>query len=1059
MQVAQYNRKPGSAVSGTDSQSRAFRAAGSPPDRKSSASPRNPMWIPLTVHSHFSLMRGVCPPEDLCRRASELGYPALALTDINGFYGLIWYLQAAQEAKIRGLVGVDLWHGGRRVTALARNRRDYEALSGLVTALHCKPGFDLLPALSGLPDGLPLLAPPGDLLCSLRGRKGLYGKLSPGPGSVSALMQIRKAGVPPAATPSIFYVHPDQHQLHRLLRAIDLNASLSSLQDQEVEPEGSALLSTEELAAALPHCPEALDATLEIAEMCGGEMGFGTTIFPQLEGEGGEEKSFELLRKRCIERIPWRYGPQPGPAVLKRLEHELATIRDKGFAAYFLVLQDISQQAGLTCGRGSAAASIVSYLLGITHVDPIRHNLFFERFLNPGRVDPPDIDIDFAWDERDGVLGYVFEKYGRDKAAMVGNHVGFNARGSIREIAKVYGLPECEIKRVTSRMSGWWRAEAVEDGISAHPMFRDMDLPVPWPEIIRAATLMEGHPRYLSVHCGGVVVVPRGVSSVVPTQFTPKGVPVIQWEKDQTEDSGLVKMDLLGNRSLAVIRDALAAIKLNYGVTIPYENFNPLDDLHTRELIANGDTVGVFYVESPAMRQLQKKTRRGDYEHLVIHSSIIRPAANEFIREYVRRLRGGSWRPIHPALEDLLAETYGIMVYQEDVTKAAMALAGFDASKADGLRKILSKKHGAKKLEWYRNEFFSGARERNVDKATLEAVWRMIESFSGYSFCKPHSASFALVSFKSCYIRAHYPAEFIAAVLSNQGGYYAPFAYISEARRMGLRVLGPDINRSERHYTGIHDRVRIGLMQIGNLTGDGLDEVICERSRNGPYASFEDFLRRTGLKPEDVRSLIKAGCFDDLEGQTSRPALHFALARHMERRRVQKGQTFSLFEDALPEAPAPRPPAYNAATILRHEVEALGFLSSRHPLSLYGRALSRYKPVKASELHRHVGRKVWVAGWYVTGKPVQTKQGEPMEFVSFEDTTALYETIFFPDAYRMLCRRLTDASPYVLYGLVEEEYSAVSVNVKRVEFADSGASAADHSLKTSSHYFQVDCRQ
>src|SRR6185503_3567715 len=456
---------------------------------------------------------------------------------------------------------------------------------------------------------------------------------------------------------------------------------------------------------------------------------------------------YSLLVARCEEGARRRYGAI-SPAVRQRLDYELAIVRDKGYADYFLVVQEIVKRSPRTCGRGSAAASIISYCLGITHVEPIRHDLYFERFLNRGRVDPPDIDVDFCWDERDDVIDWVFKAFGADKVAMISNHVTFRARAAVREIAKVHGLPDGEIKRVTDRLAHDWSHETALEAATHHPLFRDDTMEAkrggllgrpPWPAILQAAATLDGAPRHLSVHCGGVVIAPEGVDASVPVEMATKGVRVIQWEKDQAEDAGLVKIDLLGNRSLSVIRDACAALAAGGGPLIPYGEFDPIDDAATQALLRDVDTMGVFYVESPSMRQLQQKTRRGDFEHLVIHSSIIRPAANDYIREYVRRLRGGAFEPLHPILGEVMRDT-------------------------------------------------DGALARGIDAGIVEQVWRMILSFSGYSFCKPHSASYALVSFKSAWLKAHHPAEFMAAVLKNEGGYYSPFAYVSECRRMGIEV-------------------------------------------------------------------------------------------------------------------------------------------------------------------------------------------------------------------------------------------------------------------------------
>jgi error-prone DNA polymerase len=555
-----------------------------------------------------------------------------------------------------------------------------------------------------------------------------------------------------------------------------------------------------------------------------------------------------------------------------------------------------------------------------------------------------------------------------------------------------------------------------------------------------------------------------------------KGVRVIQWEKDQAEDAGLVKIDLLGNRSLSVIRDACASLREAGGPDIRYDEFDPIDDPRAQELVRDGDTMGVFYVESPAMRQLQQKTRRGDFEHLVIHSSIIRPAANEYIREYVRRLRGGTWTTLHPILDEVLRDSYGIMCYQEDVARVAIRMAGFTDAEADGLRKVLSKKWAGKQVEDFRRRFAEGAAARGIAAGVVEDVWRMILSFSGYSFCKPHSASYALVSFKSAWLKAHHPAEFMAAVLANGGGYYAPFAYVSECRRMGIAALPPDVNQSGLHWTGrsadvgaasaVADMtlagasappaspappptaappashatgrgwVRAGLLEIHGLKEDTAKSILAERDKHGPFASFDDLLRRAPVDPAEARRLVRAGACDVFG---SRPRLHWRVQEWEARGLGRRRGTPSLFP---PEpAPLPEPRPHDAAKLLRDEEETLGMLLSRHPLTLYREALyalrrSGVQPVRGSDMGRHVGERVTMVGWLVTGKLVTTKDDEPMEFISFEDTTAIYETTFFPRPYARFCRMLSSARPYVLRGRIEEDFGALTLTVEEAEFLD-----------------------
>ncbi|MFQ6115916.1 MAG: DNA polymerase III subunit alpha, partial [bacterium] len=382
-------------------------------------------------------------------------------------------------------------------------------------------------------------------------------------------------------------------------------------------------------------------------------------------------------------------------------------------------------------------------------------------------------------------------------------------------------------------------------------------------------------------------------------------------------------------------------------------------------------------------------------------------------------------------LDDILKETFGIMCYQEDVAKVAMALGGFDAAEADDLRKILSKKRSHKRLEDYREKFYHGAHQRGVASRTIDQIWEMILSFSGYSFCKPHSASYALVSFESGYLRAHYPAEFMAAVISNQGGYYSTFAYISEARRMGLKIVLPDINKSQKEYTGYQRQLQVGFMQLKGLQSGAVDAILEERKR-GLFRSFEDFLQRVDIDPADTKFLIKSGAFDRLEPQHTRPELMWKLIYWLHHHCRKSVGNMSLFEEIIP--PMPRAANYDALTMLRHECETLGFLISRHPLTLYQKRLKNLNYVPAKSLHRHVGRTVNTIGWLVTGKIVHTKTNEPMEFISFEDTTALYETTFFPKAYAKFCHMLTSDRPYLLRGKVEEDFGAITLTVSDVRF-------------------------
>ncbi len=751
------------------------------------------------------------------------------------------------------------------------------------------------------------------------------------------------------------------------------------------------------------------------------------------------------LRALAFAGAGQRYGNPLPQTVVTRLEHELTVISTMHFSSYFLVVHDIVGSVARTCGRGSGAASLVAYCLKITNVCPIRHNLYFERFLNPGRIDPPDIDIDFAWDERDQMLTSVLDRFGC-RAAMVANHVRLQPRMAIRETAKVYGIPEEEISRITKKLPWIWRAGTAEEGSLAQlqnlPQLRGLDFSGPWPEILRLAARISGVPRYLSVHPGGVVITPDPVCDYVPVQRAAKGVPIIQWEKDGAEEAGLVKIDLLGNRSLGVIRDAIHQVREN-GLVLDEHHWLPEDDPATQGMVAQGKTMGCFYIESPATRLLQQRARRGDFEHLVIHSSIIRPAANEFIREYLRRLHGGEWQPLHPLVAGVLDETYGIMVYQEDVSRVAVQF-GFSHADADRLRKIMSKKDKERQLKDYRGQFFQGAGERGLDEATAGQIWAMMMSFGGYSFCKPHSASYARVSFQAAYLKTHFPAEFMAAVISNQGGFYSTFAYVSEARRLGLTIARPDVNESEIDWQGCSGQMRVGLMAVAG-TGSATLARIVASARQRPFTSVFDFLGRVQPSTDEAEALVHAGALDGLQPDSTgnRAILIWLLASW----KKSEKRTGTLFP--LDPSPPPLPPEDHRQR-LRNEYRVLGFLCEHHPITLFDKQRRQAGALSAHALldlpARDVAqrRRVRFLGWLITGKIVGTKKGEPMEFLSFEDETGLVECTLFPRIYKQYCHLLFRKGPLLLEGYLDEDFGARTFTVERLADSRSGFSFSLH---------------
>ena len=980
-------------------------------------------------------MWGVNSPEEICRRAATLGYKRLAMTDTDNLCGLWPFLAACKHQGMTPIVGAEVTDlkTSARAVCLVENDTGYRNLCRLISRRHTEEAFDLASSVAEYGDGLVVLTreaaflekwyDAGVLVVGAMPRRPL-------PGQHPLCRAAKKMGVPLVATPGSFFLRQDEGFLHRLLRAIEQNTSLSRLPPKEVAPADAWLASPEAYRQRFAVCPEVLSATEALAERLSfARPRFGTVLPPWTDAEGKTAEA--RLRLDAYKGAHRRYGELP-EVVVDRLEHELGIIEEMGFSSYFLIVRDIVSLSPRICGRGSGAASLVAYCLGVTNVCPIKYNLYFERFLNPGRTDPPDIDVDFAWDERDDVLDQVLSQF-KGHAAMVCNHVTFQPRMAVREVAKVYGLTDAEIGRVSKRLPRFWKmSEADADIVEAlknRPDTRHIDLPAPWPEILDVARRIVGNPRYLSVHVGGVVITPQPIDTYVPIQKAPKGVPILQWEKDATEAAGLVKIDLLGNRSLGVIRDAIANLHTN-GEALDERRWEPEDDPSTQASVARGLTMGCFYIESPATRLLQEKAGQGDFEHMVIHSSIIRPAANDYIQQYLERLHGAPWEPLHPLLGDVLEETFGIMVYQEDVSRVATALAGFSAVEADHLRKILSKKDRAHVLKDYYEKFKTGAIARGVPIDKVNAIWLMIMSFDGYSFCKPHSASYARVSFQAAYLKTHFPAEFMAAVISNQGGFYSPFAYVSEARRCGVTVLPPDVNQSEVRWRGKGRRMRVGLLAVKGLSVTTRDRIIEQRSKSS-YGSITDFLSRINPHEDEARGLVRCGALDGFSPQTSRAQLMWAISK-WQAARTEKVVNRLLFEDTVEEALMPTLPPDDPTERLRQEFSVLGFLCDRHPMTLYKEALKQRKLIKAADLRQQVGRRVTLAGWLITGKKVRTKHGEAMEFLTFEDETGLVETTFFPKVYDRFCYLLDWGRPYLLSGKVEENFGAVTLTVENV---------------------------
>jgi error-prone DNA polymerase len=1021
------------------------------------------------------------------------------MADRNGLWGAVPFQRACEAEGVQPVFGLRLQVEGVTAQVVAFDAEGWAVLCRLATrvqmALFPQCGTAAVSAEQagvGLPRRLAqwlveeraraaagsfaILSQDGDLLQRLiatGGRGDLHVGVRNGARAQADADLAQQLELEAVACPEVAFASPEDFARHRLLVAVGKNTNLSRLGVSDLacaDPMARGargrtapawLRDSTEMGVDYRYHARALQMASELAARASYRIPLGIKRMPRLplaSDPGGDpladpvahqEAALAQLQEACRAGVA-RRGLHWGEEYAQQLQRELRLIREQDLADYFLIVADIVQWAGQqgiqNCGRGSAANSLVSYLLGFTHVDPLQHDLWFDRFLNRGRPDFPDVDLDFAWDERDRVLDRMVRRHGNDHVAMLSTHVTFGARGAVRELAKAMGIPPTEITPIT-RALPWSRGGVDLERIRSHPKAAQLPLDAePWCTILEQAVALDGFPRHLGVHAGGMVLAPTPLTEHLPLQYARKQTEdghlvITQWDMGPVEDAGLLKIDLLGNRGLAVVRDATSMVRDNTGLRLRFGRLNPKADLRTQEMLARGDTMGCFYIESPSMRSLLRKLRCRDFPTLVAASSIIRPgiSSSGMMQAYIERHHAyrttgeheDSWY-LHPLLRELFAETYGVMAYQEDVLRIAQRLAGMSAADADGLRKAMTKKGAHRRLPAWRSAFLAGVQAAGLAAEVAEELWRQIESFAGYSFCKAHSASYAEVSYRSAYLRAHHPAEFMAAVLRNHGGFYATFAYVAEALRMGLEVQRPCVNRGAAHFTGEARRLRTGLHEIQGLHTEVVTRLLTAREEGGPFIGLGDFTARVRPPREALELLVRAGALDGLPDGYTRPERMrwAALYRHAEQH--AKVHAPRLFEDpGVPDPPAA--PEFGPRRLLEMEEETLGYLVTHHPLSLHREAIRAADVLPARDLPQHAGKRVRLVGWQVTQKPVRTKRGESMSFLSFEDTTALYETVLFPDAYRRLAPWTLTRGPYVLEGIARDEFGSITVEVDRLQ--------------------------
>lgn len=984
------------------------------------------MFVHLNVHSVFSAMQGTATQEALISRALRCGMHSIALTETNSLRGFIRFVQKCHDAGIRPIAGTHLVTQDDDAILLAENQGGYENISRVLTKRY-RDGekADIRDMLERSFAGIFVLSHSQktlNKLLPLIPASHLFVELRPGCREKETHRLAKELALEIVATGDVYFLKPEDHQSHRILRAIDRNTTLDRLEPSSVKSRDHWFRAEKDMVSLFPNSLEAMNNSHYLAERCKTDWSFINTVFPGLSLKE-THRANRILRQKVMKGAGMRYGTLDD-RILKRIDYELALIGQKGFAPYFLVVRDIVKQTKATIGRGSAAASIVSYCLFITQVDPIRHNLIFERFIHPEREDMPDIDVDFPWDERDDILENVFKKYGLNRTAMVSNQVFLRPRYAVREVAKVYGLSNEEIMSITKRIGYHSSRTDLAQWVARSPRFARANLDETLVEVIDQASAVTGCFRNASVHPGGIIIVPDEIARHVPVFMAPKGVQIVEWEKDQVEDSGLLKIDLLGNRSLAVARDTIRQINLYYPSGnrddryMDYHQVQPAGDKKTEELMAAGKTMGVFYIESPATRQLLAKAGIVDFEHVVIYSSIIRPAANRFTNLMLERIHGTPWKPLHPDL-DFLNESYGIMVYEEQVSVAARVLAGFSHAEAEALRKTMSRDSLYHLLPSWKKKFFAGARRRGYDERITEKVWDMIRSFEGYSFCKPHSASYAMLSFTCAYLKAHYPAEFLAAVISNQGGFYSTYAYLSEARRFGITILPPNINRSHMEYRGRREQIRMGFMSIKKLQ-QGTVETILQERKVWNFDSLADFLSRVDPPLSDAMALVNSGALSSLEEKMTHRQIAYITAH-------------SCLSGGKPGSPGPDISSpLTSDEGHRLEIETFGFPISSHPLGPY-RYFLEGRVRKANEIPKLKGKSVYLAGVYITRKSTQTRQRDAMSFLTLEDETDIFECVLFPEVYAKYGDLLLWETLLILRGKVEESFGTHTITVEKIE--------------------------
>ncbi|MBI2100895.1 MAG: DNA polymerase III subunit alpha [Candidatus Vogelbacteria bacterium] len=1021
-------------------------------------------FVHLHNHSCYSLLDGIAKIEPMVAKAKQLGMPAVALTDHGNLYGAIDFYKACLVNDIKPIIGVEAYIACRsrldkepnidnkrfHLTLLARNNVGYQNLIKLVTAANLegyyyKPRLDK-DLLRQYHEGLICLS---GCLASELGRalgardrvraEKIVGEHREIFGPENYFMEImhhpkiegqlavkqatidlaRRLKIPLVATQDCHYLEPAEAKAHDIVVAVGTHTEGEDNKRFSNQDEDFSFIDEVTARKRFTDTPEALDATSAIAARCHLELKLGQWVFPDFplpEGLDPNRVLTGLTEKHLADYLA--VNPNRRPEAEERTRRELAIINQKGYSPYFLVVADLiafSRGRGIyTNTRGSAAGSLVSYLLGITNVDPLEYELPFERFLNPDRPSPPDIDMDFADKRRDEVIEYAKSKYGNDRVAQIGTFGSMMAKAAVRDIARALGQPYAVGDRL---------ANLIPFGSQGFPMTIDRarqitpELKTAYErepeakEILDIAEKIEGNPRHISVHAAGVIIAPTALSNFVPLQLDPKGGKIItQYDMYAVEEIGLLKFDFLGIRNLSIIEDAVRLIKIIHGQEINIERI-PLNDKKTFEMLARGETMGLFQLNGVGMTKWLKDLKPTTIHDINVMIALYRPGPMESIPEYIKRKHNQKLIAyLDPRMKEILSRTFGIIVYQEDVMLIAIKLGGYSWTEADKLRKAMGKKIPPE-MEAQKEKLLKGLVANGLSEKKARSLWQLIEPFAAYGFGKAHAVSYGRLAYQTSYLKANYPAEYMTAVLSAETGDTVTVAeIINECQRLEIVVLPPDVNESFGDFTVIKDasdKIRFGLYTIKNLGTDVADAIVAERKKNGPFLSLANFLERLNYKNLNKKSLeamAKAGALEALGVERGQilANLDLILEFQRERARADTNQS-SLFEAMTDRATVPQlqlaaaPPA-RPEEKLAWEKELLGLYVSGHPLEKFRNKFKNENVIKKIKEKRD-GESVAAAGVIEEVKSILTKRGERMAFIRLADFTDKIEGVIFSRVY------------------------------------------------------------